>query len=86
MDTEQRLREVLNRISIGKEDNPAEAAWEVLRATSAESQPQRLNNPAYAKVLCKMIDEIADLRGESIFLVLADYGLQIDLVPKEEVQ
>ena len=31
-----------------------------------------------------MIDELADLRKQTIFDVMADYGLRIELVPKDK--
>jgi hypothetical protein len=37
-----------------------------------------------SKVLCGMIDEIAELRKATIFEVMADYALQIELVPKDK--
>jgi hypothetical protein len=35
------------------------------------------------KLLIEMIDELAALRKATIFDVMADYGLKIELVPKE---
>lgn len=37
-----------------------------------------------SNLLCRMIDEIAELRKATIFEVMADYGLQIELVPKDD--
>lgn len=34
-----------------------------------------------SNLLCRMIDEIAELRKATIFEVMADYGLQIELMP-----
>ncbi len=39
--------------------------------------------PPISKLLCEMVDEIAELRKATIFEVMADYGLQVKLVPKD---
>lgn len=31
-----------------------------------------------------MIDDLADLRNQTVFDVMADYGLRIELVPKDK--
>lgn len=59
-----------------------------LEAEFAEGQgepieSQRITGQA-SNLLCRMIDEIAELRKVTIFEVMADYGLQVELVPKDE--
>jgi hypothetical protein len=46
-------------------------------------ESQRITGRA-SNLLCRMIDEIAELRKVTIFEVMADYGLQIELMPKDK--